>query len=807
MSDLRWPGSAVGSLLAGLTAWVALWAWSGFVEKQSGFLIPALGACLITAITGMLLRSARLHALLVLVGQLVVLLVWFNRTWAAGPMLGGLLPTPTSLERLGQRLAAGVQVSQSYAAPVPESAPQIYAMLALAGAVTAVLVDFLACGLRRVPLAGLPLLAVYTAPLSIIDEGVPWWTFVAGAIAFLFLLSADEARRLSGWGRQLSGTSEMFDSLSARVDTASVRASARKIGFTATGLAVVVPILIPTLGTDLFGDDGPGAGGAGDAVAISNPIVDLKRDLTRGQDVDLVEITTGEADPSYLRISVLDLFDGTTWKPSGRDIPIAQRAGGPLPRPPGLGGGVPRSSVAYTIEATDEFESRWLPTPYPVSSIDVDGDWRYDVSTLDLVSAADGQTTAGLEYSLEALDVRPTAKGLASAGPVAEELYTRYTTLPGSVPESVRTKARRIADSRATRFEQAIRLQEWFRSEGGFRYSLDRKPGNSSKDLVRFLGNGPGSRVGYCEQFAAAMALMGRAIGIPSRVAVGFLRPTKMDTGRYVYSAHDLHSWPEMYFEGTGWIRFEPTPAQRASTIPGYTDQSSSDGTAGQGAQAQNPREELDRFQQQQAATRPQVPASQQPDTGGSGSDLVLWPFLLLLVIALAVPRLAREAVRRRRWASATTPVQQAEAAWRELRDSAIDLRVPWDDAVTLRTRARSLVAFFGEPGTSAEERLAGVAATGPGANPAATAALERLVRFVERARYARSVEPAPTDLAHDVALCVQALRDRVTASRRVLATWLPVSVARNLSAELEERARSRAGGEPISEPGVDHAV
>ena len=79
-------------------------------------------------------------------------------------------------------------------------------------------------------------------------------------------------------------------------------------------------------------------------------------------------------------------------------------------------------------------------------------------------------------------------------------------------------------------------------------------------------------RVGYCEQFAASMAIMARVIGIPSRVAVGFLEPDKATNGSWEFSAHDLHAWPELYFPGSGWVRFEPTPQDRATEVPGYTD-------------------------------------------------------------------------------------------------------------------------------------------------------------------------------------------------------------------------------------------
>ncbi|MDQ3615889.1 MAG: DUF3488 domain-containing protein, partial [Actinomycetota bacterium] len=366
--SLRWPASAVSSLLAALTTWVALWGWAGFVERASGYLLPAAAVCLIVAGSGMLLRSTRAPSILVVLSQMTLLLVWLNWTWAAEQMYGGWIPSPDSMSRVGQRIASGVQVSQAYSAPVPESAPQIYALLVIAGAGAAVLIDFLACGLRRVPLAGLPLLAVYTAPLGILDDGVSWWAFAACALSFLFLLSSDEARRLSSWGRHLSGGGEIFDALSIPVSTASVRESARKIGLTATGLAVIVPIFVPTLTSNLFGGGGPGGGSDGGAVSISNPIVDLKRDLTRGEDVELIQVGTREPDPSYLRISVLDYFDGDTWKPSGRDIPVVQRARGRLPRPPGLDPGVPRAEVSYALETSTDFESRWLPTPYPASA-------------------------------------------------------------------------------------------------------------------------------------------------------------------------------------------------------------------------------------------------------------------------------------------------------------------------------------------------------------------------------------------------------------------------------------------------------
>jgi len=121
-------------------------------------------------------------------------------------------------------------------------------------------------------------------------------------------------------------------------------------------------------------------------------------------------------------------------------------------------------------------------------------------------------------------------------------------------------------------------LQSWFRENGGFRYSLDRAPGDSMETIVDFLTT---DKVGYCEQFAASMALMARTLGIPARVGVGFLRPQPMGEDLYLYRGTDMHAWPELYFDGVGWLRFEPTPSRRTGDqAPSYSSEAGPEATA-----------------------------------------------------------------------------------------------------------------------------------------------------------------------------------------------------------------------------------
>ncbi|NUR06937.1 MAG: transglutaminase domain-containing protein [Nocardioidaceae bacterium] len=800
------PATATSSLLAALTTWVTLLAWTKFAERPSGFMVPILFGCLLVAVTGMLLRSARLPAVLVALVQVAVVLLWLHHRLAGSEALLGWLPTPESLRAMGDAFAASSTAAQAYAAPVPRSVPEFYPLMIIAGVLSAVLVDFLAVGLRRAPLAGLPLLALYTAPVSILDGGVSWLKFAAAALCYLFLIAAGESYRLAHWGHQLTA-GRIFDSQTTNVSSQAIWSSARKIGLTATGLAVVVPIFVPTLSANLFNGGGTGGDGDGDSVNISNPMVDLKRDLTQGTDVELVRVTTTDPNPSYLRLTVLDSFDGNAWRPSGRSIPVKQRANGLVPRPPGLDASIPSREIPSTVQVSSFFRSRWLPTPYPVASIEAPGDWRYDRTTLDFISAADGQTTAGLTYRLRALDLQPTATDLADADPAPATVFTPYTALPRDLPASVRRLAESVTAGRASKFEMAVALQQWFRVDGGFRYSLRRSSGNGTDDLVKFLGTGQDSRVGYCEQFAAAMAVMGRTLGIPSRVAVGFLRPNPVPGERdtYVYSSHDLHAWPEMYFGGIGWVRFEPTPQSRATDVPSYTTQQVPQAQPSQSTSAPAAAPSLNRIDRSPGVSGSGGPKKQTPFVAGPAFRVGV-ALLVVLLVLLVVPRSVRSVVRRRRWSGATDLPGLAEAAWSEIRDTALDLRLPWDDGLTPRASAHELLRSFGRSDDA--DSTGRSAARGENADPEATSALGRLLLLLERARYARRL---PADAAtadqvrEDTERCVAAMRAGVGQRRRTRATWAPASLV------ALSRNGLRGGGGParpiLSEPGVDRAV
>ncbi len=125
------------------------------------------------------------------------------------------------------------------------------------------------------------------------------------------------------------------------------------------------------------------------------------------------------------------------------------------------------------------------------------------------------------------------------------------------VTERVSELARDIVAGATSGYEKVARLEEFFHTN--YAYSLDVGPLTTGKDPVDvFLFE---RQSGYCAQFATAIAVMARDLGIPARVAVGYL-PGRYDalSGTYTVRAGDAHTWVEVNFEIAGWVPFDPTP-------------------------------------------------------------------------------------------------------------------------------------------------------------------------------------------------------------------------------------------------------
>jgi len=135
-------------------------------------------------------------------------------------------------------------------------------------------------------------------------------------------------------------------------------------------------------------------------------------------------------------------------------------------------------------------------------------------------------------------------------------ILARYTQLPDNLPERVPALAQEIAGSLDNPYDQARALEQFLRQ---YPYSLDVALPPPDQDPVDFFLFDLQS--GYCDYYASAMAVMARSLGLPARIAVGYLAQPPDETGVQQVRELNGHSWPEIYFAGYGWVEFEPTAA------------------------------------------------------------------------------------------------------------------------------------------------------------------------------------------------------------------------------------------------------
>ncbi|MFD4374923.1 transglutaminaseTgpA domain-containing protein [Streptomyces sp. NPDC058486] len=753
-----------------LAAWAASLMAAGALlplVQPATWIFTAAFLLALQSATGLLCRRVPLARPLTVGAQLLVGVLALTVVFAREQALLGFLPGPLAIQRIAELFRLGAEDVGTYAIPAPDT-DGIRLMLVAGVLAIGLLVDVLAVTFRRAAPAGLPLLALYSVAAGLSGGGAGRLWFVLAATGYLLLLLAEGRDRLSAWGRVFGGAQRTGRS-GAPVGTggsafAPVR-TGRRIGAVAMGTALVVPLVLPGFSGGLLGNgggSGPGeGGGSGGTIAAVNPLVSLQDNLRQPEDFEVLRYRTNAQDNSglYLRLVSLDQFDGTSWKSSVRPIEAVPKV---LPWPDGLAQSVSTSEVTSNFVASEGYDQKWLPMPFPAARVDIEGRWRFEPAGRMLVGD-DKQTTKGVRYQVTSLDVQPTREQLAEAGPVPEQLRREYTKVPGSLPADVRATALEVTKDASNDYERAVLLQDWFAEDGGFRYDVDVTSGTGTQAISRFLKD----KEGFCIHFSFSMAAMARTLGIPARVAVGFMPGTNQSDGSVSVGIRDAHAWPELYFEGAGWTRFEPTPS-RGST-PAYTRQvPPTGGPTGPAQPSQSASAQPSAAPSASESCPPemrrlgecgQTPAAADDASSGGGTDLLKvagWTLAALLVLALPfVPLLWRTRVRARRLAPSSGPL----AVWREIGDTAWDYGLEPDDAQTPRRTAERIVRAGELSGAAAES-------------------VRRVARAVEEALYAPSPRAAP-GLGEDAERIRAGFHAQAKRGARLRALLAPRSAAR----------------------------
>jgi transglutaminase-like putative cysteine protease len=732
--------------------------------------VVLLAAAVLGGVTAWVTIAYRLPVWAAALAQLVGVGLALLRVTVPGTLALGVLPTGETRAALTEELVFGLEVIRFGSAPV---AP-------VGGLVGLLVVGFwllgacISWGGERGPrwLATLPPVAFYLA-LAVLDRRAPGAGWVVAGIVVV--------------GAALYATFGADTSDAGRVRDRDGRFLLRRSTTRPLALLAVTGVLAVS-STSAFAASVPDGGmlqwrsrsGFGTGVfggTSLNVFVGLRQQVVSLGDepvfVARLSDSARDAGPLYWPLVTLDVFDGENWMPGALSYTRPTPGTGWERAEWAFAGPTVRVSQRIRIEG---LRGQLLPALYAPDGLQTDVGFISESlrGREDGAARIDVGLRSGWEYEVVSEVPVPDLERLASVGgelsPIFEEaaragaflgnprdprfsprpqsIADRFLELPAGTAPEVRLLAAEVVADGLTRFEQALLLERWFQDPTRFTYSTDVDTGHSSLDLAAWLldPESANHRTGYCEQFATAMAVMARGLGLPSRVVVGFtpgeVRSVTADDGSsfdlIVVRERNAHAWVEIWFDGQGWVRFDPTPRGDGTTV-----------TAAQALLGFDPIEYLPEPEEPGEGTEP----GSQPDRRDLGPEIDVegtpiipidlaaedllsaswwWWAMLVLGVVAAIPA-AKWWRRRRRVQRLRTG--DVTAAWDEIVDQLRDL------GVGLRLDLTPLeFAAAHDPAIVPLAELYTAAVYGPGApaDPAgATKAFERAETRL-RGRYQR---------------------------------------------------------------------
>ncbi|HEX2784456.1 MAG TPA: DUF3488 and transglutaminase-like domain-containing protein, partial [Ilumatobacteraceae bacterium] len=319
--------------------------------------------------------------------------------------------------------------------------------------------------------------------------------------------------------------------------------------FATTGAAAVAPNL-PGAGQKALLDT---RNREGDVTEIVSPLVDIRSRIVNRGNIELFTVKTDT--PRYLALTSLANFDGTVWSTLVEGVRTAD--------------GTLTDGAIGAVTVTDEITIKKLGGPLaPAARSATAATWQGDRNMLWLDQAGalvvDGGLESGYTYQVTSVDNAPSEDQLRTAT-VSGAPNQVYYDLPDKFPNSVRVLASEVVAGATTPYDKARALQDWFRTT--FKYTTTVQRGHSDDAILNFLK----IKQGYCEQFSATFAAMARSLGLPTRVMVGFTQGQLRSDGLYHVAGRHAHAWDEVWFDGYGWVLFDPTPGRGAPGAEGHT--------------------------------------------------------------------------------------------------------------------------------------------------------------------------------------------------------------------------------------------
>ena len=258
----------------------------------------------------------------------------------------------------------------------------------------------------------------------------------------------------------------------------------------------------------------------------------------------------------YLRAQVYDIYTAQGWDSSNRQsfelgaaevTEVDQEL-------------LDRLSVLVTVIAQGDTGRQILTVGQPLHvNRQVEAQWtnvRSQIAGLVSPSAIE----EGAEYQSTGSVSTATEAELRAAGTnYPPEIRSSFLRLPGGLPSRVGALATQWSPGRDNPYDQAVAIESYLRANYPYELNIRRTPpGRDTVDYFLF-----DLKRGYFDYHASAMVVLLRSLGVPSRLAVGYvIDPSARVPGtqRYRITEANAFAWPEVYFPGYGWVEFNPTP-------------------------------------------------------------------------------------------------------------------------------------------------------------------------------------------------------------------------------------------------------
>ena len=482
--------------------------------------------------------------------------VAFGLTVVVGAWLAVVVDTPSetflgipggsAFSTFGHDLSRSAHILRTATVPVPPVAGAI--LLAFVATYVVSLMTELIARRLDAPIGAIgPSVALYVAIAALGSHS--WWHVTAlyaiVVIAYLIALQYAEMSARRTW-----------------FHTGRARRSQLVTGGVVSGIIVVLcaiavgPAFPGARGSALIKYRNLGAGKGGNLLQASNPLVSIKQKLNQDKDKEIFTVDTGGEQYNW-RVNALDDFDDDgNWTRSKRES-VSR-----LPEPPKVAG-LKTIPVHQSVRIITQEDANWLPAVYRPVRINLSGTQVLPESSSILVT----RPLTGVTYDVDSEVPIPSDDQLRTVTADAMSVMKDELQLPPHVSDTVRQIARDQTKNARTPFEKAVALENYFQSDA-FTYDQKVDLSSSASAVDEFLR----IKRGFCAQFAAAFAEMGRIVGLPTRMAIGYQHGDLGSDHLFHVKGEDAHAWPEVWFgPDYGWYPFEPTKT-RVNPVTGRGD-------------------------------------------------------------------------------------------------------------------------------------------------------------------------------------------------------------------------------------------